>query len=109
MSRDWRQYPQIFSIGKIEPMGDLYYDGIVDAHNREFYIRWQDDIYAEGMYSHECERLYFAYKMDSVLSALIEQKHQTLNAYMTARHYAKTYLTPHGIILERHLDRTRNA
>lgn len=107
--RDWCQYPQIFSIGKIPVMGDLYYDGVLDAHNREFFITREDEIwYDEGRNSYES--LYFAFKMDSVLSALIEQHHKNGHgAYMAARFYAENHLIPYGILLERHLDRSRDA
>lgn len=107
--RDWRQYPQVFSIGKIPVRGDLYYDGVLDAHNREFFITLVGETIH---YSEECqpyEEIFWVFKMDSVLSALIEQKHDNGHgAYMSARYYAENHLIPYGILLERHLDRSRD-
>lgn len=109
MSKDWTKYPQLSGVGAIEPMGDLYCDGVLDAHNRNFFIThsgeeiWYDE--SKNYY----EGIYFCYRMDSVLSALIEQKHKNSHgAYMSARYYAENHLIAEGILLERHLDRTRN-
>jgi hypothetical protein len=89
-------------------MGDLYYDGVLDAHNRNFFITHSGEEIDGG--SPNCyEVIFFCYRMDSVLSALIEQKHKNDHgAYMSARYYAENHLIAEGILLERHLDRTRN-
>lgn len=109
MSQDWTKYPQLFNVGAIESTGDLYYDGVIDAHNRDFFITRSGEEIQWGK-SNEYENIYFCYRMDSVLSALIEQQHKNYHgAYMAARYYAKNHLTAVGVLLERHLNRTRNS
>lgn len=90
-------------------MGDIYYDGIIDAHNREFFITQTGEEILWDEQRNVYEFIYWVFRMDSVLSALIEQRHKNYHgAYMSARYYAENHLIPYGILLERHLDRSRD-
>lgn len=73
---DWKTLSEITSIGPIAPHGDSYYDGIIEAHNPEFFITRCDEVYeldAEGQeISNSYEIIYLVYRMDYIFKHCLE-------------------------------------
>jgi hypothetical protein len=108
MSKDWTKYPQICRVGKIPYYGDAYYDGVLDAHNRDFFITSAGETIHYGE-RNDYEEIFFAYRMDPILTHLLDTSYSDRNLYrgalMSARYYAENHLIAEGVLLERHLER----
>lgn len=78
---NWKELNRIETIGKIPGMGDNFYDGIIEAHNEDYFITQEgtqcehcEDI---GEHCSECgyaeeERIYLVYSMDYIFKYLLE-------------------------------------
>jgi len=100
---DWKQLPQFKSIGKIPSHGDCYYDGVLDAHNDNYFITYHDDIWEDSVPEHKrtfatAEHVFLVYEMDDVLRA-IYQINENFDAVIKAREYSEDQ-QPVGYILE---------
>ncbi len=98
------------SIGTIPFLGDIYYNGIIDAHNDDYFITQYDEVYPEGEEnSNVYESLYHVYKMNEVLDYLLNSPQDLSSSLkvglvLAARAYVST-LKPLGFINERNLER----
>ena len=108
----WTELPEYIQavpeikIGRVPVMGDCYYDGILDAHNDQYFITVEntiDEIDDNGKYiANHYESVFFAYSMDDKLRELLDTK--GFDGVMQAREYVET-LTPVGRIMEGDLER----
>lgn len=76
MGIDWKELPEITSIGKIPTFGDNYYDGVLEAHNENYFITSCDEVHDLDENGKEMPRsfetIYLVYPMDYIFRHCLE-------------------------------------